>query len=143
MSEPQTSPLERLDRLAGDWVVTGDLVEGRTRFEWTQGRSFLLQHFDLTRQGRPLKGLEVIGHLRGVQGPPSDDICSRAYIFGEGLTLDYVYALDGDDLTIWFGARGSDNLMRAKFSEDGARYSGAWRWPGGGYGFEAHKQAWP
>jgi hypothetical protein len=51
----------------------------------------------------------------------------------DGLTLDYVYELVGDTLTIWFGDRGSKNRFKAKFGPDGKTYSGEWKWPGGGY----------
>ena len=51
----------------------------------------------------------------------------------EGDTLDYVYELDGDTLTIWGGQRGSDAHYTGTFSADGDTLTGAWVWPGGGY----------
>jgi len=41
-------------------------------------------------------------------------------------TLDYTYALKGDDLKIWFGDRGSPAYFEGTFGEDGRTYSGAW-----------------
>jgi hypothetical protein len=53
-----------------------------------------------------------------------------------GDTIDYVYELEGNTLTIWAGERGSLAFYKGTFSEDGNAISGAWRYPGGG-GYEA------
>ncbi len=51
-----------------------------------------------------------------------------------GNTLDYVYELDGDLLTIWAGAKDSPAYFRGSFSDDGHVLDGAWVYPGeGGY----------
>ncbi len=92
---------------------------------------FLLQHVDLNHQGRRSKGIEVIGHERQFGGEPSEDIKSR-YYGGEGDTLDYVYELVDDTLTIWGGERGSPAYFRGTF-DDPDSLTGAWVWPGGGY----------
>jgi hypothetical protein len=63
------------------------------------GRFFLLQHVELTQYGKQITGLEVIGQLRPFGEPPSEDICSRLYD-STGNTLDYVYELSNDTLTI-------------------------------------------
>jgi hypothetical protein len=70
----------------------------------------------------------------GTSGPsePSEDIKSRAYT-NTGDTLDYVYELEGDTLTIWGGEKGSPAYYRGTFSADGEILTGAWQWPGGGY----------
>ena len=57
----------------------------------------------------------------------------------DGLTLDYVYEMQGGDLTIWFRHKGSDNRMRGWFSPDGTRFQAAWEWPGGGYAVEGKR----
>ncbi|HZT77565.1 MAG TPA: hypothetical protein VFA27_13010 [Vicinamibacterales bacterium] len=125
--------LKRLgDKLVGTWRLTGG-AEGTVRFEWLEGRHFLIQHVDLTVRGRQIKGIEVLGHLHRVNEPPSDEIWTRFYSFLDGLTLDYVYELDGNALTIWFMKKNSDNRFRGAFTADGTSYSGAWSWPGGGY----------
>jgi|HubBroStandDraft_1064217.scaffolds.fasta_scaffold37180_2 hypothetical protein len=124
--------LESLKPLVGTWKVSGD-VQGQIRYEWEEGGFFLTQHVDLVYAGRNIRGIELIGHLRGVGQKPSQDIHSRFYHFTEGLTLDYVYKISGDTITIWFGPKGSDNRFRGKFSKDGNSFTGAWRWPRGGY----------
>ena len=124
--------LAALDRLVGTWRVTGGAV-GTVTYRWLEGGFFLLQEFDLEQGGHRVKGIEVIGRERPFGAEkPSEDIKSRVYDH-EGNTLDYVYELQGDTLTIWGGERGSPAYMRATFSPDGTSFSGGWVWPGGGY----------
>ena len=52
-----------------------------------------------------------------------------------GDTLDYVYELVRNTLTIWAGEKGSPAYARGTFSEDGNTGSGEWVYPGGGYRF--------
>ncbi len=124
--------LQTLARLVGTWQVSGD-AQGQSRYEWTEGGFFLVQHFDLVREGRPIRGIELIGHLRPLEGEPSEEIWTRVYSFTDGLTLDYVYELNGDTLTIWGGGKGSPAYYQGTFSADGTNVAGAWHWPGGGY----------
>ena len=83
--------LASLERLVGTWQVSGDAQE-QARYEWAEGKFFLLQHFDIVHGGRTIKGIEVIGHLRPLDGVPSAEIWTRVYSFVDGLTPDYVYA---------------------------------------------------
>ena len=127
-----TADLKALDRLVGTWDVSGG-VNGRVVYEWLEGGFFLLQHVDLRQQdGQPIKGIEVIGHERPFGAEPSPEVTSRFYD-SLGNTLDYVYELDGDVLTIWGGEKGSPAYYRGTFSRDGDSCSGAWVYPGGGY----------
>ncbi|MFI1196619.1 hypothetical protein ACH4T9_25645 [Micromonospora sp. NPDC020750] len=81
--------------------------------------------------GQPVTGLEVIGNLRPFGEPASADVVSRFYD-STGNTLDYVYELTGDTLTIWGGAKGSPAYYRGTFSADGTTVAGEWVYPGGG-----------
>jgi hypothetical protein len=130
---PQQTPnpdLRALDRLIGTWSVVGG-AKGRVTYEWMEGGFFLLQHVELEQDGQQTKGIEIIGHERQFGAEPSADIKSR-YYDNQGNTLDYVYELEGETLTIWAGERGSPAYFRGQFSEDGDTMTGAWVYPGGG-----------
>lgn len=79
--------LLHFSRLVGTWQISGE-AEGRTTFEWADGRRFLLQYVDIAYGGRQIKGLEVIGYLHPLGAKPTTDVCSRFYSFLDGLTLD-------------------------------------------------------
>ncbi|MER7369190.1 hypothetical protein [Nonomuraea wenchangensis] len=128
-SQP-SAELKALDRLVGTWTVTGG-AEGTVRYEWMPGGFFLFQHVELTHDGHRITGLEVIGNLRPFGEPVSADVVSRFYD-SAGDTLDYVYELTGDKLTIWGGAKGSPAYYEGTFDADGTTVTGAWVYPGGG-----------
>ena len=133
---PKPDPdLKGLDRLVGTWKQTGG-VEGEITYEWMEGGFFLMQRVDLTRYGHKITGIEIIGHLQPFGEEPSKDIKSRFYSFQDGMTLDYVYEVDGDTLTIWGGEKGSPAYYRGRFSDDGDTLTGGWFYPGGG-GYES------
>jgi hypothetical protein len=124
--------LQNLEKLVGRWSIDGEW-KGVSTYRWAQGKRFLFQDFDIHSGERRHVGLEVIGHLQPMGTEPTPEIWSRAYFFNSGHTLDYVYEMEGQDLTIWFRHRGSDNRLRGRYSPDGTGFSGAWEWPGGGY----------
>lgn len=124
--------LKSLDRLIGTWRQSGE-VEGEIAYEWAEGGFFLLQRVDMVQYGNPIKGIEIIGHEFNFGSEPSQDIKSRFYSFLDGMTLDYVYEMDGDTLTIWGGEKGSPAYYKGTFSEDGNTLTGGWVYPGGGY----------
>lgn len=131
--DPQRNQtMDRLGRLVGRWEVTGEAT-GTVTYEWLDGRQFLLQHVELGHGENLNTGLEVIGHLQPLMGERSEHVHSRFY-GSDGATLDYVYELDGDDLTIWAGEVGSPAAYRGRFDESGDVLTGEWSWPGGGYG---------
>ena len=137
MTQPAAKPnpdMEGLNKLVGTWNVTGG-AQGQVTYEWMEGGFFLLQHVDLEQDGQRLRGIEVIGHEQTFGAPPSEDIKSR-YYDSMGNTLDYVYEVEGDTLTIWGGERGSPAYYKGRFSDDGNTCAGAWVYPGGG-GYES------
>jgi hypothetical protein len=134
MTQPAPTPnpdLEGLNKLVGTWNVTGG-AQGQVTYEWMEGGFFLIQHVDLEQDGVRHKGIEIIGHEQTFGAPPSEDIKSR-YYDSNGATLDYVYEVEGDTLTIWGGERGSPAYYKGRFSADGTTCSGAWVYPGDGY----------
>lgn len=123
--------LESLSRLVGTWRLSGD-ARGTISYEWMDGGFFLLQRVDFEHDGQTIRGMEIIGHDKPFGGEPSEDIRSRFYD-NTGNTLDYVYELEGDTLTIWGGEKGSPAYYRGVFSGDDNTLTGGWTWPGGGY----------
>lgn len=132
-TSPQpAADLQPLNRLVGTWRVSGPDIDGTITYEWMEGGFFLLQRVDFVHGGRTIKGLEIIGHEQRFGEAPSPDIKSRFYD-AEGNTLDYVYEIEGDTLTIWGGEKGSPAFYRGTFNADGTVNAGAWEYPGGGY----------
>ena len=105
--------------------------KGQVTYEWMDGGFFLLQQVALEQYGQRIEGLEIIGHERQFGAEPSQDIKSRFYD-SLGNTLDYVYQLDGDTLTIW-PREGLPGLLRGHLQR--RRQHRCWRLglPGGGY----------
>jgi hypothetical protein len=132
---PAPNPdLKGLERLVGTWNVSGG-AQGRVTYEWMEGGFFLVQRVELEQYGQKVMGIEVIGHEQQFGAEPSQDIKSRFYD-SLGNTLDYVYELEGDTLTIWGGEKGSPAYYKGRFSQDGSTITGAWVYPGGG-GYES------
>lgn len=143
MSDSSNDELRRLGRLAGTWKVTGGAT-GTTTYEWLDGGYFLIQRGVLDHDGHRVSMTEIIGreHLFGEE--PGVEIKARAYD-ADGNTLDYVYELDGDTLTIWGGFKGSPGYFRGEFGgpadQVGDRLVGDWVYPGGGYHAEMERIA--
>jgi hypothetical protein len=128
---PTPNPdLRGLERLVGTWQVSGG-TQGTVTYEWMEGGFFLVQHVDLEQFGHQIKGIEIIGHERPFGADAREDITSRFYD-NMGNTLDYVYEVDGDALTIWGGEKGSPAYYRGSFSDGGDTLTGDWVYPGGG-----------
>jgi hypothetical protein len=141
-SVPVTEPnpaLGQLDFLVGEWRLegrddtSGGRISGRLRFEWMDGGFYLVQHVDIDYAGRPVRGVEYIGHQ-------ASSGSLRSYFFnneGPGpfgaVAIEYVYEPAHDALTIWGGDVGSPAHFRGRVSEDRSTITGRWQWPGGGY----------
>jgi hypothetical protein len=127
----ETDELQRLGRLVGKWEVSGGAT-GTTSFDWMEGGFFLIQRGDLLHDGHVVRMTEIIGREHPFGEEPGTEIRSRVYDTN-GNTLDYVYEVEGDVLTIWGGYKGSPGYFRGEFSADGDRLTGDWVYPGGGY----------
>ena len=129
---PEPSPdLKSLGgRLVGTWEVSGG-AQGTAIYEWMEGGFFLVQRVDLEQHEQSIKDIEIISHERPFGAEPSEDKKSRFYD-SAGNTLDYVYELEGDILTIWGRERGSPAYYKGNYSADGDTVSGEWVYPGGG-----------
>lgn len=119
--------LRQLDRLVGEWEVTGSFLQGVISFEWMEGGFFLVQRVDCEGGGRTIRGVEYIGFDEDTQTLRSH------YMDVNGSNFTYTWMVEGDSVRIWFGDEGSDNFFTGHFSADGRSYAGNWQWPGGGY----------
>ena len=129
---PPSAGLRALERLVGTWRVTGG-AEGEVTYEWMKGGYFLLQRVRLDQFGQEITGLEVIGNLHPFGEPVGEDVVSRFYD-SLGNTLDYVYDITGDTLTIWAGVKGSPAYFEGIFDAADRVVVGEWVYPdGGGY----------
>ena len=64
---------------------------------------------------------------------PGDEIVGRLFTT-DGDTLSYVSESDGDELTIWFGEKGSPAFYKGEWKDGGNTLEGEWTMPGdGGY----------
>ena len=125
-SQPNPS-LRQLDRLVGNWDISGGFLEGATAFEWMEGGFFMIQRVDAEAGGRTIRGTEYIGYDEDTKTLRSH------YMDIHGANFTYTWEVDEEAVRTWFGERDSTNFFVGHFSEDGASYSGAWKWPGGGY----------
>ena len=125
----QTQPvpnqdLKSLDRLVGTWKQSGG-VEGTVTYEWAEGGFFLIQHVDMESDGRPIKGMEIIGHVQAFGEEPGPDIKSRFFSFLDGMTLDYVYEIDGR-YTDNLGWRARLTGVLQRYVQQGWQYHDRW-----------------
>ena len=111
---PTIPPWAALDRLVGTWEITGEAT-GRVTFRWLAGGGFLHQEGHLDFDGHRNEFVELIGRAHPPNAARPADITSRVNT-GAGQVLVYTHELAGDDVTIWFGDRGSDNRYRGTFS---------------------------
>ena len=125
---PDPNPaLHQLDRLVGDWEITGSFVQGSASFEWMEGGFYLIQRVNAEGGGRTIRGVEYIGY-------DEDTETLRSHFMDiHGANFTYTWEVEGDTLRIWFGGKDSDNAFVGHFAQDGTSYSGEWKWPGGGY----------
>lgn len=125
---PGRSGLRSLEPLVGTWSISGPGLSGTVRYEWAEGGAALVQHVELVNDREVTRGVERIAP------DPESGLLRSRYSGGDGEVLEYVYDLTGDTLTIWFGDVGSPARFVGTFDATGTRNTGAWAWPGGGYG---------
>ena len=135
---PQPHPrLRELDVLEGTWRLEGHDLDGSSPFtgtvtrRWLPGGHFLLQQ--TTMEGDEHEGAEYIGYDHAQQ------VLRSMFFSNEGpgpfcpFALEYVWQVQGDDLTIWHGSEGSPARFSGRIDRHAGTIVGRWEWPGGGY----------
>ncbi len=145
-STPEPHPaLRQLDVLEGTWRIEGRNLDGTAPFtgtvtrRWLPGGHFLVQEMSVDEGAQ--HGAEYIGYDHAQQ-------TLRSMLFsneGPGpfcpFALEYFWQVEGDDLTIWHGSKGSPARFTGTINRDAGIVDGRWEWPGGGYAATATRLA--
>ncbi len=108
-------------------------MTGAVTFEWFEGVFFLVQRGRIRIWGRRIRFIEFIRYDEARKA------CTSRLFGNFGDRFTFEWEVDGNDIRISFGRKGSGNAFTGKFSACGGRYSGAWKWPRGGYGVVAKR----
>ena len=134
---PRATGVEALARLVGTWRIWcrgaeglwGGSAEGVVTYEWTDGGDALVERVDLRSDGAAIRSVKIIGNGPSGGGEPARGIRAR---HDAGETLDLVYEIDCDTLTVRADGDDSPAHYRAVFSTDGTTLTGRWVHPGAG-----------
>jgi hypothetical protein len=118
--------LDHLDVLAGEWAtqalfpgnppVAGD---GRTRFEWLEGRHFLIQRVTAAQPGGP-------GVIAIIGAGEDSSWLAQHYFDSRGVHRVYQMSLDSGTWKLWRESPGFWQRYTGTISADGTTISGAW-----------------
>ena len=125
--------LDRFDALVGTWEMEAAFDagyfgagapaivnrDGRTTFEWLEGKFFLLQRFATDHPAAP-SGIAIIGPSE------EDDVCLQHYFDSRGVARVYRTTLERRTWTVWREAPRFWQRYTGVISEDGSRIEGAW-----------------
>jgi hypothetical protein len=131
--------LNALDPMLGRWSLEGRVhdsdatIAGQLRLERLDGDFYVVQHVDLDYGSHRVVGAEYIGWDTASEQLKSMFFSNQGPGPFGGFTLEYVWEVAADGITVWGGYIGSPANFRARFEEDGAAIRGTWLWPGGGY----------
>ena len=117
--------VEPLDALAGEWrtraahpKLPGVVVEGRSRFEWLEGRRFLIGRFSNEHAQFP-DGLTVFG-------APEDEPLTMHYYDSRGVERVYRTSLRDGVWRCWREAPGFSQSFEGRIEDGGAAIAGLW-----------------
>jgi hypothetical protein len=126
LAAPKPDPaLKRLERLVGDWTITGrtldsevDNIHGSVSIRWLLGAFFLEQRGELHFRGLTVQSLEILGY-----DPSTGVFSSHVYSNMDVVPGRYYWDVVGDVVTHWTEAA----TYTGTFSADGKVISGGWR----------------
>ena len=99
-------------------MFPGQVVTGRTTFEWLEGERFLTQRSRMDHADFP-DSLTVIGE--------HDGGLSAFYFDSRGVQRVYGMSVSGPTWRMWREAPGFSQRFEATFDESGAAISGLWQ----------------
>ena len=119
--------LERLDALIGEWTMEATPPggprwpgEARVRFEWLEGRTFVIERWTVDLPEAP-DGIAIIG-----AGDEPDSL-RQHYFDSRGVARIYEMTLRDGIWSLWRDAPDPfPQRFSATFSEDGATITGRW-----------------
>lgn len=134
LPDGRPASLDRLDALVGQWGVEATFDagyfgpdsakvtarDGRTTFEWAQGRFFLIQRFDVENPPAAPSGIAIIG------AGPELGTFEQHYYDSRGVTRVYQMSLDNGIWRLWREAPGFWQRYTGRISDDGKTITGAW-----------------
>ena len=125
------SMLEELDRFIGEWTMTAGPPggppwpgEARVRFEWLDGRAFLVERWTLAAaglpEGTPTSGTSILGC------DAAHGTYFQLYYDDRGVHRVYEMGLRGGEWTLRRAAPPFAQRFTGTFSADGATITGRW-----------------
>lgn len=124
--------LDRLDVLVGQWEMAATFqagffgpespeitAHGRARFQWLEGRRFLIQRFVNEHPAVP-SGIAIIGTSE------KRNSFAQHYYDSRGVARVYRVTLEGREWRLWREAPGFWQRYTGAISDDGTTITGAW-----------------
>jgi hypothetical protein len=118
---------EPFKALIGGWTmelthpaIEGNVIRGRTTYEWLEGGRFLIQRAENEHPDFP-DSLSVVGVMEG------DSDLSMQYFDSRGVHRVYAVAFDGRELTLERDEPGFAQRLSATLSDDGLTLTGVWQ----------------
>ncbi|HYG83919.1 MAG TPA: hypothetical protein VD907_03510 [Verrucomicrobiae bacterium] len=141
------SPLQPFSRLIGNWDLTHrdfntkEEWAGNDTFAWLPGGRFLTFRHHEDGNGS-IDGLMVIGNEMGwEETEPSTEIVGHWFESSSGHHYKYIWEIERDTVQFWLNNKQSGWFFKGTFSENDTLITGAWQWPGGGYGLVMRRSA--
>jgi hypothetical protein len=98
-AQKPSSRLKNFGKLVGTWKISGPEIEEEVAFEWFDGGFFLMQRGWLSIWGRKIVFIEYIGYDEERQA------CVSHLFDNYGDFFTYVWEINVDQITIWFGRK--------------------------------------
>jgi hypothetical protein len=127
MEQPdRDAALERLDAFVGEWTMGAGPPDGppwpgggRVRFEWLEGRTWLIERWTVELPEAP-DGIAILGKHE------SDAPYAQHYFDSRGVHRLYEMSLEDGEWKLWREGAPFDQRFTGTFSEDGNTIAGRW-----------------